>query len=35
MSLEFLDFIEDILDALEKAEEMLSGADFETFETDY
>lgn len=35
MSLEFLDFIEDILDAMEKAEEMLSGADFETFETDY
>jgi uncharacterized protein with HEPN domain len=35
MSLEFLDFIEDILDAMDKAESMLSGADFETFEEDY
>lgn len=35
MSLEFLDFIEDILDAIEKAEAMLSGVDFETFEDDY
>ena len=35
MSLEFLDFIEDILDAMEKAEAMLSDADFETFEDDY
>ena len=35
MSLEFLDFIEDILDAIAKAEAMLSGVDFETFEDDY
>jgi uncharacterized protein with HEPN domain len=35
MSLEFLDFIEDILDAMEKAEAMLSTVDFETFEEDY
>jgi len=35
MSLEFLDFIEDILDAMEKAQAMLSGVEFETFEDDY
>ena len=35
MSLEYLDFIEDILDAMDKAETMLSGADFETFEDNY
>ena len=35
MSLEFLDFIEDILDAMEKAEAMLSPVDFESFEEDY
>jgi uncharacterized protein with HEPN domain len=35
MNLVFLDFVEDILDAMEKAEIMLSAADFETFEVDY
>jgi uncharacterized protein with HEPN domain len=35
MSLEFLDFVEDIIDAMDKAEAMLSSADFETFEEDY
>jgi uncharacterized protein with HEPN domain len=35
MSVEFLDFIEDILDAMEKAEDMLSDADFEEFGEDY
>jgi len=35
MSLEFLDFTEDILDAMEKAEAMLSDVDFEEFEEDY
>ncbi len=35
MSLEFLDFIEDIVDAMDKAEAMLSGVDYETFEEDY
>lgn len=35
MSLEYLDFIEDILDAMDKAETMISDVDFETFEKDY
>ena len=35
MNLEFLDYLEDILDAMEKAEAMLFGADFETFKEDY
>jgi uncharacterized protein with HEPN domain len=35
MSLEFLDFIEDILDAMEKAEAMLSDVDFKEFGEDY
>jgi len=35
MSLEFLDFIEDILDAMEKAVTMIDGVDFEAFEDDY
>ena len=35
MSLEFLDYIEDILDAMEKAETMLSDVDFDEFEEDY
>ena len=35
MSLEFLDFIEDILDAMEKAEAMLLDVDFEEFGEDY
>lgn len=35
MSLEFLDYVEDILDAMEKAEAMLTGVDFETFGEDY
>jgi uncharacterized protein with HEPN domain len=35
MSLEFLDFVEDILDAMEKAETMLFDVDFEEFAEDY
>ncbi|MEW6717476.1 MAG: DUF86 domain-containing protein [Chloroflexota bacterium] len=35
MSLEFLDCIEDILDAMEKAETMILAVGFETFEEDY
>jgi uncharacterized protein with HEPN domain len=35
MSLEFLDYVEDILDAMEKAEVMLSGTDFKSFKEDY
>lgn len=35
MSLEFLDYIEDILDAMEKVETMLSDVDFDEFEEDY
>jgi uncharacterized protein with HEPN domain len=35
MSLEILDFVEDIIDAMNKAEAMLSSVDFETFEEDY
>jgi len=35
MSLEFLDHVEDILDAMEKADIMLSDVEFVTFEEDY
>ena len=35
MKREFLDFLEDILDAMEKAEAMLSDVDLETFKEDY
>jgi uncharacterized protein with HEPN domain len=35
MSLEFLDYVEDILDAMEKAEAMLSSVNYEKFERDY
>ena len=35
MSLEFLDFIEDILDAMGKAEAMLSDVNFEEFSDNY
>jgi len=35
MKREFLDFIEDILDAMDKAEAMLSDIDFETFKENY
>ena len=35
MSHEFLDYVEDILDAMEKAEEMLSDAEFKSFKEDY
>ncbi len=35
MSLEFLDFLEDILDAMEKAESMLADIEFEKFKENY
>ena len=35
MSNEFLDFVEDILDAMSKAENLLKGVSFSQFETDY
>jgi uncharacterized protein with HEPN domain len=35
MSNEFLDFVEDILDAMNKAESLLEGVSFSQFETDY
>lgn len=35
MSHEFLDYVEDILDAMEKAEEMLSDAEFKSFKENY
>lgn len=35
MSYEFLDYVEDIVDAMEKAEAMLTGVDFDEFEADY
>src|SRR3990172_11975472 len=35
MSEEFLDFVEDILDAMEKAELLLEGVSYEKFEADF
>ena len=35
MSREFLDFLEDILDAMGKAEDLLEGVSFTQFESDY
>ena len=35
MSYEFLDYVKDIVDAMEKAEAMLTGNDFDEFEADY
>lgn len=35
MSYEFLDFVEDILDAMNKAESLLEGINFSQFEADY
>ena len=35
MSLEFLDYIEDFLDAMEKAETMILDVDFDEFVEDY
>ena len=35
MSNEFLDYIEDILDAMEKADTLLEGVDYEQFESDF
>jgi len=35
MSHEFLDYIEDILDAMEKAEILLNEVSYEQFETDF
>ncbi len=35
MSNEFLDFIEDILDAMDKAEILLKNVSYQTFETDF
>lgn len=35
MSYEFLDYLEDILDAMQKAQAMLEDVTFEEFETDY
>lgn len=35
MSEEFLDFVEDILDAMEKAELLLEGVGYEKFEADF
>ena len=35
MSNEFLDYIEDILDAMEKAESFIADVSFEKFETDF
>jgi uncharacterized protein with HEPN domain len=35
MSREFLDFVEDILDAMQKAESLLEGVSFSQFEADF
>lgn len=35
MSHEFLDYVEDILDAMEKAEEVVQGVTYDQFATDY
>lgn len=35
MSREFLDFVEDILDAMDKAEILLEGVDYSQFEVDF
>jgi uncharacterized protein with HEPN domain len=35
MSREFLDFIDDILDAMDKAEQLLDGVSFSQFESDF
>ena len=35
MSQEFLDYLEDIVDAMDKAEILVSDVDFERFETDF
>ena len=35
MSYEFLDFVEDILDAMSKAEALLEGVSYSQFETDF
>ena len=35
MSHEFLDFIEDILDGMNKAETLLEGVSYSQFETDF
>jgi uncharacterized protein with HEPN domain len=35
MSHEFLDFVEDILDAMDKAETLVEGFSYEEFETDF
>ena len=35
MSYEFLDFVEDILDAMNKAESLVEGVSFTQFEADY
>jgi len=35
MSLEFLDFVEDILDGMTKAEALLKGVSYSQFETDF
>ena len=35
MSDEFLDFVEDILDAMDKAETLMEGVSFEQFEADF
>jgi uncharacterized protein with HEPN domain len=35
MNQEFLDFVEDILDAMEKAESLLEGVSYEKFEADF
>jgi uncharacterized protein with HEPN domain len=35
MSQEFLDFVEDILDGMNKAEELLEGVSYNQFETDF
>jgi uncharacterized protein with HEPN domain len=35
MNREFLDFVEDILDAMEKAEILLQGVSYENFEADF
>ena len=35
MNREFLDFVEDILDAMEKTELLIEGVSYEQFETDF
>lgn len=35
MSREFLDFVDDILDAMDKAELLIEGVSYEQFETDF